>query len=1133
MRNVKRIAALLLSAVVLVSALASCRQDAKETTADEKTITATSVSYSKSGRYTTTVSSENVDLSGLSIDNVEVRYANPYSGNMTAEELIKELSKNPEEGSIEPVVMESEAEEKPAGQTPSEERYPMSAKVESVEANGAGGFDVSFTDEWASELLTGNYVVTFRNVEGEAYVNVVFGEVTLTPDVDKMFASETEIQVTLTVNGDEFVEGIEKSDLFLGNAFEKMEIEELSNSAKNLTMKLGGELTRNAAGAYQWGTVGVKPSGLKNGYADVSAKVNVDLDHVGFSASSLTFNDGRIIADLACSDPEVDVYRLTEENVKIDGVKIEKVENAGNGTVRLTMSQDGVKSVNDFVDLVNGRTLTLDGHEETVDLSQAKFYPVFDYVEQDGDALKLTLKLYVYGGTVDESLGAESFGFDEAFADAKVEQVSADSDTVATLLISVPAGEQTAENFKFRGGITLKAGAVTNSWGEKTSADCTYTREYSGETLGRDVTLNTETLLEIQKYTSGQNTTFGQICHYGGVIGQVYGIAKSVLEVTGVIKSEHTQVMEELKQIESKIDNVQADVSEIKRSIKNMLNTMNQIDMQNRIDDFETILVDFRSVLNDVKSIQRRGALDMALQKLYDEGKIDAMPDYGRIDPSKVDAYVDELCAKYLPDVSSMSDEEAANYNVAVMDYIDQRSEKKSDKQYYPYDSKVLKLEESFSRVCGLLGKPVASNPITFYDELCALTYNFDSQTYDFRLATRVSLGYELTDAIWALAFHYKVTDDPYNTLYRNRANEYKKAMDTLQAMTVSGHPASEIKANPRENLVTRDKVETYINDIFVVAGSSRAACINYLKDGGWTPIDRDLNEGSGGKYIYLGYKTTTNPYDAICDLWLDTDDDENWTGWRRCGKTGLGFNYDGDLNKGAGGKYLYLYYTKDKNRNQRSLNNACLSEITIDSNKWSTYKSDSRNMKESYSVPYENGLNGDLNQGAPGSNLYMYLTYRYDSDKKLTEEVSTGRLDTDPEYYPYCYTLGCKVSAYISPAEIDYRNELFGFFKNWTTDEENEFLRRMHFSDPDSELNAAGIRVEYTSAGLPARRDSHWIVTKAINKGGHYEGLQGNCIYYDSGNKAARISYDNMFDYNYEFEFKQSQGSDVYFRRH
>ncbi len=53
-------------------------------------ITATAVKYTKSGQYTTTVSSKKVDLSGITADNVEVRYldltAAPEANSEAAEE---------------------------------------------------------------------------------------------------------------------------------------------------------------------------------------------------------------------------------------------------------------------------------------------------------------------------------------------------------------------------------------------------------------------------------------------------------------------------------------------------------------------------------------------------------------------------------------------------------------------------------------------------------------------------------------------------------------------------------------------------------------------------------------------------------------------------------------------------------------------------------------------------------------------------------------------------------------------------------------------------------------------------------------------------------------------------------------
>lgn len=114
------------------------------------------------------------------------------------------------------------------------------------------------------------------------------------------------------------------------------------------------------------------------------------------------------------------------------------------------------------------------------------------------------------------------------FVGATIKSVKMDADNLATVVISVPNGGFTETNYQFDGSITIKAGAVTNAWGEKTSIDYTYTRNYSAESLGREVSLNTDTLLEIQKYTRGQNTTFGNLCYWAGNAATVFNIAKSV-----------------------------------------------------------------------------------------------------------------------------------------------------------------------------------------------------------------------------------------------------------------------------------------------------------------------------------------------------------------------------------------------------------------------------------------------------------------------------------------------------------------------------------------------------------------------------------------------------------------------------
>ena len=122
---------------------------------------------------------------------------------------------------------------------------------------------------------------------------------------------------------------------------------------------------------------------------------------------------------------------------------------------------------------------------------------------------------------------------------------------------------------------------------------------------------------------------------------------------------------------------------------------------------------------------------------------------------------------------------------------------------------------------------------------------------------------------------------------------------------------------------------QRYITDVMVVGADSNdellKLCEEYAQEG-WTQLPTDLNEGAGGQYVYLLYKTGTNPERAIKDLYL------------RCG-TGFGSDnrpetlthqgltytiaaYDGDnhiksnkgdLNSGAtGSEDINLYYTRE-----------------------------------------------------------------------------------------------------------------------------------------------------------------------------------------------------------------------------
>ena len=320
---------------------------------------------------------------------------------------------------------------------------------------------------------------------------------TLKADVDRVYSGTKQFRVALSIDGGEFKGGLGIEDLYRTNAFEKVDLEIISKSKKNITLDVTGEMQKNVAGAYQWGVLGVKSSGIENGHADVSTKIDVVLDYVEFDASSLTFNNGKTIGNLKLYGV-ADVDELTENDITIDGINIENVSKVDDTTVSLVMALTGAGSVNDYIDAISGKKLTIGEYETNVNLSQANFYPVFDKIEEADDNFNVTIKLYIYGGTIDKNFKASDIVLSDFFADGSVTSLEMIENNLANLIISVPKGDLNINNYDFNGEITLKAGSITNAWGERTSKECSYTRGYSSETLGKAVSLNNDTLLAIQ-----------------------------------------------------------------------------------------------------------------------------------------------------------------------------------------------------------------------------------------------------------------------------------------------------------------------------------------------------------------------------------------------------------------------------------------------------------------------------------------------------------------------------------------------------------------------------------------------------------------------------------------------------------
>ena len=769
-KQIKRAISLLLVAVLAVGAFSACGKSEKE---EKPAITATAVKYTKSGQYTTTVSSKKVDLSGINADNVEVRYL--------------DLTAAPEAENTE-VTSEETVAEAAAAEAPEsirlEDVYPLSAKVESVKAADKKSYEITFTDDKATELITGSYIILFKGVEGDdntASVEVEFPEITLTPDVENVVSDATQAKITLAIDGSTFEDGISEKDIYLDNAFSDMKIESVSSSDKNLTVQLKGSPVRNEVGAYQWGAIKVKPSGIKDGYADVTSKIDVKLAAVNIDASTLKYENGKINADLKVYGI-VDINTLTKDNIKIDGAAVEAAEKADDNTVKLTLSADGVKSVNDFADLFGKKAMTIGDYETTVSVSQASFYPVFDYVEADGDNLKLTLKLYANNGTFDKNIKAEAISFADDFKDAKAESIKVDSDTVATLILSVPANGQTTETFKMNGSVTLAAGALTNAWGDKTSKETSFTRVYSGESLGRAVTLNTETLQEIAKYTSGKDTLFGQICYWGGVGGKVFSIAKTVLEFTGVLKSEHQQVMEALAEINKKADTIISN----QYIMMDMLNEINTDIKQGQTEPYQENIEKLNSAIENLTETFANAALYMALDDAVKAGELKALPDFSGLKGDALIAEKAKYKELYVPNIDKMAEAEITDYNVRLVHWIEANKDKTEiyGTAFKNFDVRYDNLYAVLDATALQLSRTDATNPLSRYDELCSAKYNFDSQCYPFRLSLRETAKLLLGKGLGLVAYYNMIEKYPANSDFDTVQKHVTAAAERIDALS-------------------------------------------------------------------------------------------------------------------------------------------------------------------------------------------------------------------------------------------------------------------------------------------------------------------------------------------------------------
>ncbi len=161
---------------------------------------------------------------------------------------------------------------------------------------------------------------------------------------------------------------------------------------------------------------------------------------------------------------------------------------------------------------------------------------------------------------------------------------------------------------------------------------------------------------------------------------------------------------------------------------------------------------------------------------------------------------------------------------------------------------------------------------------------------------------------------------------------------------------------------IRRGTYRKVVSGIRVAYGSSASAAKKEFS-ADYIVVDKDLNSKSGGKYIYLGYKmgdedkvgpitNLTLTYASKAQSWKSKSFTVN-------GITATYNRIDIDLNKGSGGKYIYLCYTTDRKFKPLTGIDVVFGGSTIASY-WEI-------------LTWEgNGTNADVNKGSGGKYIYI-----------------------------------------------------------------------------------------------------------------------------------------------------------------
>jgi hypothetical protein len=150
--------------------------------------------------------------------------------------------------------------------------------------------------------------------------------------------------------------------------------------------------------------------------------------------------------------------------------------------------------------------------------------------------------------------------------------------------------------------------------------------------------------------------------------------------------------------------------------------------------------------------------------------------------------------------------------------------------------------------------------------------------------------------------------------------------------------------------------------------------------------LEKDFNNnvGTHSDYIYLGYKRTSNPNEAIRDL--RTTHDDELTSFTKNGA--IYYKIDGNLNSYTNvfADDIFLYYTRDAKAGTPITSLGTSQHVT----NWSHGEGNRYVVK---TVLNQHGEGSDLNSGAGGDYIYLLQTRDKQDEKSIASMIGGGSL--------------------------------------------------------------------------------------------------------------------------------------------